>query len=304
MKVSDFAEEALSADAPVDLGTRCTVFMNSKVKQAQKEGATIGDISAGLSYSVIKNALYKVIKLRDSSEAGEHILVQGGTFLNEAVLRSIELVLEREVIRPDISGVMGAYGAALIGRDRWDGSTPSGITGREALDAFTMKNMHTRCGLCENNCQLTITRFNDGSRFITGNRCERGAGHSGKTDDSHNLFKYKLKRLFDYEPLSEEAALHGTVGIPRVLNMYENYPFWFTFFTELGFRVQLSPLSSKELYEKGMDTISSDTACYPAKLVHGHIKSLIGSGVKVIFYPSINYEIRRILRLITIITAR
>ena len=292
MKVSDFAEEALSADAPVDLGTRCTVFMNSKVKQAQKEGATIGDISAGLSYSVIKNALYKVIKLRDSSEAGEHILVQGGTFLNEAVLRSIELVLGREVIRPDISGVMGAYGAALIGRDRWDGSTPSGITGREALDAFTMKNMHTRCGLCENNCQLTISRFNDGSRFITGNRCERGAGHSGKTDDSHNLFKYKLKRLFDYEPLSEEAALHGTVGIPRVLNMYENYPFWFTFFTELGFRVQLSPLSSKELYEKGMDTISSDTACYPAKLVHGHVKSLIESGVKVIFYPSINYEIQ------------
>lgn len=292
MKVSDFANEALSADAPVDLGTRCTVFMNSKVKQAQKEGASIGDISAGLSYSVIKNALYKVIKLRDSSEAGEHILVQGGTFLNEAVLRSIELVLGREVIRPDISGVMGAYGAALIGRDKWDGSTPSGLTGREALDSFTMKNMHTRCGLCENNCQLTISKFNDGSRFITGNRCERGAGHNVKTDDSHNLFKYKFNRLFDYVPLGEVESQHGTIGIPRVLNMYENYPFWFTFFTKLGFRVQLSPVSSKELYEKGMDTISSDTACYPAKLVHGHIKALIEDGIKVIFYPSVNYEIQ------------
>lgn len=292
MKVSDFAKEALDSAAPVDLGTRCTVFMNSKVKQAQKEGATIGDISAGLSYSVIKNALYKVIKLRDPSEAGKHILVQGGTFLNEAVLRSIELVLGREVIRPDISGVMGAYGAALIGRDRWDGSTPSGLAGREEIDSFTMKNMHTRCGLCENNCQLTISRFNDGSRFITGNRCERGAGRSITSDDRLNLYKYKLKRLFDYEPLSADRALYGTVGLPRVLNMYENYPFWFTFFTSLGFRVELSPVSSKELYEKGMDTISSDTACYPAKLVHGHIKALIESGVKVIFYPSINYEIQ------------
>lgn len=292
MKIDDFASEAVNSKAPVDLGTRCTVFMNSKVKQAQKEGATIGDISAGLSYSVIKNALYKVIKLRDSSEAGEHIIVQGGTFLNEAVLRSIESILEREVIRPDISGVMGAYGAALIGSERWDGVTPSGIAGSEALDAFTVKNIHTRCGLCENNCQLTISRFSDGSRFTTGNRCERGAGQQKTTGDEYNMFKYKLERLFSYEPLSESDSKHGTIGIPRVLNMYENYPFWFTFFTELGFRVVLSPVSSKEVYEKGMETISSDTACYPAKLVHGHIKSLIDAGIETIFYPSINFELK------------
>ena len=291
MSVSDFAEEAIHSREPVDLGTRCTVFMNSKVKQAQKEGATIGDISAGLSYSVIKNALYKVIKLRDVSEAGEHIVVQGGTFLNDAILRSIETILGKDVIRPDIAGNMGAYGAALIGIERYDGKTPSGIVSREGLDHFSMTNMHTRCGLCENNCQLTISRFNDGSRFITGNRCERGAGHSRSTGDELNLFRYKYERLFSYVPLSEAEAHRGVIGMPRVLNMYENYPFWFTFFTKLGFRVELSPASSKEIYEKGMDTISSDTACYPAKLVHGHIKALIESGVKRIFYPSINYEL-------------
>ncbi len=291
MSVTDFAAEAILAQKPVDLGTRCTVFMNSKVKQAQKEGATIGDISAGLSYSVIKNALYKVIKLRDVSEAGENIVVQGGTFLNDAILRSIEMILGREVIRPDIAGNMGAYGAALIGIERYDGSSVSGIVSKEELDKFTMTNMHTRCGLCENNCQLTISKFNDGSRFITGNRCERGAGKDKMTDDELNLFRYKYDRIFSYVPLSEEEARRGVIGIPRVLNMYENYPFWFTFFTKLGFRVILSPASSKEIYEMGMDTISSDTACYPAKLVHGHIKALINSGVKRIFYPSINYEL-------------
>ena len=290
MSVSDFAEEAVHAAEPVDLGTRCTVFMNSKVKQAQKEGATIGDISAGLSYSVIKNALYKVIKLRDVSEAGENIVVQGGTFLNDAVLRSIEMILGREVIRPDIAGNMGAYGAALIGIERYDGKSRSGLVSREGLDHFTMTNLHTRCGLCENNCQLTISKFSDGSRFITGNRCERGAGKSKNESDERNLFRYKYERLFGYIPLSRAEAARGEIGLPRVLNMYENYPFWFTFFTELGFRVVLSPPSSKEIYEKGMDTISSDTACYPAKLVHGHIKALIETGVKRIFYPSINYE--------------
>ena len=188
---------------------------------------------------------------------------------------------------------MGAYGAALIGIERYDGKTPSGIVSREDLDRFSMTNMHTRCGLCENNCQLTISKFNDGSRFITGNRCERGAGQSKTAGDDLNLFRYKYERLFGYVPLSEAEAYRGNDGIPRVLNMYENYPFWFTFFTELGFRVMLSPASSKEIYEKGMDTISSDTACYPAKLVHGHIKALIESGVGKIFYPSINYELHR-----------
>lgn len=291
LSVNDFAQEAVKSKAPVDLGTRCTVFMNSKVKQAQKEGATIGDISAGLSYSVIKNALYKVIKLRDVSEAGENIVVQGGTFLNDAVLRSIELILERNVIRPDISGVMGAYGAALIGIERYGGSGKSNIIGSGEIDSFTMENMHARCGKCENNCQLTISKFNDGSRFITGNRCERGAGISSNNNDDLNLFKYKYNRLFGYEPLQPEVAPRGVIGIPRVLNMHENYPFWFTFFTKLGFRVELSPVSSKDIYEMGMETISSDTACYPAKLVHGHIKWLIDNGIKTIFYPSINYEL-------------
>lgn len=291
LSVTDFAEEALGAKEPVDLGTRCTVFMNSKVKQAQKEGATIADISAGLSYSVIKNALYKVIKLRDVSEAGENIIVQGGTFLNDAVLRSIEKILGREVIRPDISGIMGAYGAALIGMERYSGEGKSSLISAEELDSFVMENIHTRCGLCENNCQLTISKFSDGSRFTTGNRCERGAGIQKNLDDKNNLFKYKYERLFKYEPLPEIAAKHGKIGIPRVLNMYENYPFWFTFFTYLGFRVEISPNSSKELYESGMETISSDTACYPAKIVHGHIKALIDSGVKTIFYPSMNFEL-------------
>ncbi|MGI6206076.1 MAG: acyl-CoA dehydratase activase-related protein [Anaerovoracaceae bacterium] len=291
MDVEEFAEEALESHHPVDLGTRCTVFMNSKVKQAQKEGAEIGDISAGLSYSVIKNALYKVIKLRDVSEAGENIIVQGGTFLNDSVLRSIEKILGRNVIRPDISGVMGAYGAALIGMDRYAGNGVSSVLNDEQLDEFSVKNKFARCGKCENNCQLTINIFNDGSRFITGNRCERGAGKQVKKKDEYNLFKYKYERLFDYyTPLDSSKAKRGIIGIPRVLNMHENYPFWFTFLTKLGFRVVLSPASTKDIYELGMETISSDTACYPAKLVHGHVQWLINSGVKTIFYPSLNYE--------------
>ncbi|MCF0143660.1 MAG: 2-hydroxyacyl-CoA dehydratase [Firmicutes bacterium] len=290
MNVPDFANEALFAKGPVDLGTRCTVFMNSKVKQAQKEGATIGDISAGLSYSVIKNALYKVIKLRNPEDAGEKIVVQGGTFLNEAVLRSIEKILEKDVVRPDISGLMGAFGAALIAKENYDGGE-STLLKREELDDFDVETSTARCKHCENNCLLTINKFPDGTRLVTGNRCERGEGKTGESNaDIPNLYEYKFNRLFDYEPLTEEQATRGTVGIPRVLNLYENYPFWFTFWTQLGYRVVISPASKKAIYEMGMDTISSDTACYPAKLVHGHIKWLMEEGLKFIFYPSINYE--------------
>ena len=289
MSVPDFAKEALFARNPVDLGTRCTVFMNSKVKQAQKEGATIGDISAGLSYSVIKNALYKVIKLRNPEEAGSRIVVQGGTFLNDAILRSIERIMDKEIVRPDIAGIMGAYGAAIIAKEYDDGVRTRLIDMAE-IENFTVDNSHARCKGCENNCMLTINKFSDGTRLVTGNRCEKGEGKQSVKSTEFNLYSYKLRRLFDYEPLSSDKA-RGVIGIPRVLNMYENYPFWFTFFTKLGFRVELSPISSKTLYEKGMETISSDTACYPAKLVHGHIKYLIDSGLKYIFYPSINYEI-------------
>lgn len=292
LEVEKFGKEGLFAQAPVDLGTRCTVFMNSKVKQAQKEGASIGDISAGLSYSVIKNALYKVIKLRDAGEAGEKIVVQGGTFLNDSILRSIEKIIGREVVRPDIAGIMGAYGAALIAKENHQEGERSAIFAPEALESFTVKNSHARCQRCENQCLLTINQFQNGERFVTGNRCERGAGKEKTGADLINLFTEKQKRLFDYQPLPETAATKGVIGIPRVLNMYENYPFWFTLFTQLGFRVVLSPVSSKELYEMGMDTISSDTACYPAKLVHGHIKWLVSQGVKWIFYPCINHEIK------------
>ncbi|MDF2654381.1 MAG: 2-hydroxyglutaryl-CoA dehydratase [Bacillota bacterium] len=290
MSVQAFAKEGLFAESPVDLGTRCTVFMNSKVKQAQKEGASIGDISAGLSHSVIKNALYKVIKLRDSEEAGNKIVVQGGTFLNDSVLRSIEQIMGRKVVRPDIAGIMGAYGSALIAKENYVEGTESGIIKPSEMGCFTVTNTHTRCKGCENKCLLTINKFNDGGRFITGNRCDKGAGLEKKGEHLPNLFEYKYRRLFSYEPLEEAYASRGTVGIPRVLNMHENYPFWFTFFTSLGFRVVLSPVSSKEIYELGMETISSDTACYPAKLVHGHIKWLVNHDVKWIFYPCINYE--------------
>ncbi|MDR3296604.1 MAG: 2-hydroxyacyl-CoA dehydratase [Clostridiales Family XIII bacterium] len=291
LSVEAFAQEALFAKAPVDLGTRCTVFMNSRVKQAQKEGAAIGDISAGLSCSVIKNALYKVIKLRDADEAGEKVVVQGGTFLNDAVLRSIEMVMGREVVRPDIAGNMGAYGAALIARENCGENSRSAILKTEELDAFTVENSHSRCKQCENSCLLTINRFRDGGHFVTGNRCEKGIGADRRGSTLPNLFMYKYERMFSYEPLKEADAPHGVIGIPRVLNMHENYPFWFTFFTRLGFRVLLSPPSSKSIYENGMETISSDTICYPAKLVHGHIKWLVEHGVKRLFYPSINYEL-------------
>ena len=286
-----FAQEALFSENPVDLGTRCTVFMNSKVKQAQKEGATIGDISAGLSYSVIKNALYKVIKLRNPDETGEKVVVQGGTFMNDAVLRAIEIIIGKEVVRPDIAGLMGAYGCSLIARENYVEGTRSSIISGKELDEFHVEHQNGRCKRCENQCILTINKFSDGSRFITGNRCERGAGGTLSKTSLPNLYDYKFKRLFDYyKPLSEEDARRGTVAIPRVLNMYEDYPFWFTLFTELGFRVALSPASNKQIYSDGLETISSDTACYPAKLVHGHIKWLVDQGYKMIFYPSLNFE--------------
>ena len=289
--VEDFAKAALKSKAPVDLGSRCTVFMNSKVKQVQKEGASVGDISAGLSYSVIKNAIYKVIKVRRPEELGEKIVCQGGTFYNEAVLRAFEMVTGREVVRPSIAGLMGAFGAALIALENYEVGEKTETLSLAEIDTFTAEKEFTHCGLCENNCMLTVTLFSDGRQFITGNRCERGARIKIKREDKKvNLVDYKYRRLFKYHPLRKKEAIRGEIGIPRVLNMYENYPLWHTFFSDLGFRVKLSPRSNKELYEQGMETIPSDTACYPAKIAHGHIQALIDSGVPMIFYPGVVFE--------------
>ncbi|EOD00447.1 2-hydroxyacyl-CoA dehydratase [Caldisalinibacter kiritimatiensis] len=290
MSVEEFAQKGLMSKNPVDLGTRCTVFMNSKVKQAQKEGAEVSDISAGISISVIKNALFKVIRLRNTDELGEKIVVQGGTFYNDAVLRAFEKIVNREVIRPDIAGIMGAFGAALIAKERYNEGYKTTLLKGNALENFKAESSMKRCGLCGNNCLLTIKHFSDGRKFISGNRCERGAGIEKVKNDIPNLYEYKYKRVFNYKPLSKQEAQRGTIGIPRVLNMYEDYPFWVTFFTELGYRVVLSGRSSKKLYELGMETIPSDTVCYPAKLVHGHIADLIKKGVNKIFYPSIPYN--------------
>ena len=287
--VMDFANEALKSKSPVDLGTRCTVFMNSRVKQAQKEGASVGDISSGLSYSVIKNALYKVIKMRSAKEMGDKIIVQGGTFKNDAVLRAFEKEAGVNAVRPDIAGLMGAFGCSIIALERWDGVSKSKISDSENLDNFSYDIELRRCGLCANNCQLTISKFHNQKQFISGNRCDRPLGKTEKKEIP-NAFDYKYKRTFNYKALSKEDAVRGTIGIPRVLNLYENYPFWHTFFTELGFRVQLSPRSTKLIYEMGMDTIPSESACYPAKLVHGHIEWLIRQKPNIIFYPCIPYE--------------
>lgn len=293
MSVPEFAQAALDAEHPVDLGTRCTVFMNSRVKQAQKEGADIGDISAGLSYSVVRNALYKVIKVQDPDRLGRNIVVQGGTFLNDSVLRCFELIMGKEVIRPTIAGLMGAFGAALTARAHYEEGAVSTLLSAEALDDFTMDNSSVVCGRCGNNCRLTISTFNDGTRFISGNRCERGAGRTERSSMAlPNLYAYKYKRLFaHYEPLPADKSI-ATIGIPRVLNMYEDYPFWFTFFHELGFRVELSGDSSHELYAQGMESITSESICYPAKLVNGHIEDLISRGIRIIFYPSVTHEFR------------
>ncbi len=288
--VADFAKEALFAQNPIDLGTRCTVFMNSKVKQAQKEGASVADISAGLAYSVIKNALFKVIKLSDAKDLGENIVVQGGTFYNDAVLRSLETIAGVEVTRPDIAGIMGAFGAALIARERHETGHQTSMLSIEQIHELTYTTKLTRCKGCTNHCMLTINKFSDNRQYITGNRCERGLGKDRKNGHLPNLFDYKLKRLFDYKPLPLEEASRGTVGIPRVLNMYENYPFWAVFFAKLGFSVVLSPQSSRKIYEMGIDTIPSESECYPAKLAHGHISWLIHQNVDFIFYPAIPYE--------------
>ena len=288
--VQDFAKEALFAQNPIDLGTRCTVFMNSKVKQAQKEGASVSDISAGLAYSVIKNALFKVIKLSDAKELGKHIVVQGGTFYNDAVLRSFERISGCECVRPDIAGIMGAFGAALIARERHEKGYQTTMLGIKELEALTFDTKLTRCKGCTNHCLLTINRFSGNRSYITGNRCERGLGKERTTADIPNLFAYKNERLFHYESLPIKEATRGTVGIPRVLNMYENYPFWATFFKQLGYSVVLSPASTRKIYEMGIDSIPSESECYPAKLAHGHISWLIHQNVDFIFYPCILYE--------------
>ena len=293
--VQDFAKEALFAKNPIDLGSRCTVFMNSRVKQAQKEGAAVSDISAGLAYSVIKNALLKVIKISDPKALGKSIVVQGGTFYNDAVLKSFELISEREAVRPDIAGIMGAFGAGLIARNKYSKDKKTTLISRDAMNALEIKTSLVRCGGCTNNCLLTINNFSGGRRFITGNRCEKGLGKEKSSKDVPNLFDYKFHRLFDYKPLDEDKAPRGVIGIPRVLNMYEDYPFWFTFFTELGFSVKLSPVSSKKIYEEGMESIPSESVCYPAKLAHGHIMDLINDGVKRIFYPGVPYERKDIM---------
>lgn len=324
MDVKKFGEIALMAQNPVDLGSRCTVFMNSRVKQAQKEGATVADIAAGLSYSVIKNALFKVIKLRKASDIGTKVVVQGGTFFNDAILRAFEKIADIKAYRPDVAGLMGAYGSALIAYDQWlDLSAPkpgepedtvheihSNIATLKELENFHVDLELRRCGKCQNNCLLTINTFVAGDEkriFITGNRCERGAEIEGAVIDASNkkntdldedadvgplpnLFDWKYKRLFQYVPRKLEDAPMGEVGIPRVLNMYEDYPLWFTIFNELGFRVVLSPRSSRTVYERGLETIPSESVCYPGKISHGHVQSLIQRGIKFIFYPCAPYE--------------
>ena len=288
--VEDFAQAALFAKNPIDLGTRCTVFMNSKVKQAQKEGAEVSDISAGLAYSVIKNALFKVIKVADASDLGKHIVVQGGTFYNDAVLRSFEKISGCEAVRPDIAGIMGAFGAALIARERFEDNPATTMLSIEEIENLEVDTKLVRCQGCTNHCLLTINRFSGNRQFITGNRCERGLGKEKNKEQIPNLFEYKNKRIFDYEPLSETEAVRGTVGIPRVLNMYENYPFWAVFFKHLKFRTLLSPQSTRKIYEMGIESIPSESECYPAKLAHGHVSWLIQNHADFIFYPCIPYE--------------
>ncbi|MCR5628606.1 2-hydroxyacyl-CoA dehydratase [Eubacterium sp.] len=288
--VADFAKEALYAKNPIDLGTRCTVFMNSNVKQAQKEGATVADISSGLAYSVIKNALYKVIKLTDPKTLGKRIVVQGGTFYNDAVLRSFEKISGREAVRPDIAGIMGAFGAALVAREKYEEGMTSTMLTIEQIENLKYTTSMTHCKGCTNSCLLTINRFTGGRSFISGNRCEKGLGKEKNKKNIPNLFEFKNKLLFGFEPLSLDEAPRGVVGIPRVLNMYEDIPFWAEFFKTLGYRVIVSPESSRKIYELGIESIPSESECYPAKIAHGHVNWLIKQGIKFIFYPCIPYE--------------
>lgn len=294
LSIEEFVNSAIEARNPVDLGSRCTVFMNSKIKQAQKEGYSVGDISAGLSYSVIKNAIQKVMKIRDMKVLGSHIVVQGGTFYNDAVLRAFELLVGKHVVRPDIAGLMGAYGVALLSLEQYEANLDmeykSTLASLDEIDNLKIEASHVRCNGCENHCLLTINKFSNGTKHISGNRCEKGAGIVSENKDLPNLVKYKYQRIFDYTPLSEKDAKRGTIGIPRVLNMYEDYPFWFTFLTDLGFRVIISEKSNRKTYEKGMESMPSESVCYPAKLSHGHIISLIKQGITTIFYPCMPYS--------------
>ncbi len=301
MSLEDFVKEALAARHPVDLGTRCTVFMNSKVKQAQKEGSPVGDIAAGLSYSVIRNALYKVIKISSPEELGAHVMAQGGSFYNDALLRALELHLQRPVMRLDIAGLMGAFGAARIAQERREDTladlteeekkTPfySSLLSLAELNAFEVKSTVARCQQCTNHCLLTVSRFPDGTRFVSGNRCERGAGKTLSEQKLPNVYEYKYQRLFSHY-VPRKNAPRGKIGFPRALNMYENYPLWFTLFTELGYEVVLSAPSSKDIFNLGLSTIPSQTVCYPAKLAHGHVLDLLAKGVRTIFYPCIPHE--------------
>ena len=293
LSMEAFVRAALFARHPVDLGSRCTVFMNSKVKQAQKEGADIGDIAAGLCYAVARNALYKVLRLRTPAELGDRVLVQGGSFLNDALLRVMERLLDHHVCRPDIAGLMGAYGAALLARSRTpDGAPPTPLTSA-SLRSLNISAKTLRCKGCGNHCLLTVNRFSNGRKLVSGNRCERGAsGGEAARPSMPNLYAWKERRLFGYEPLPQDDAPRGRIGIPRVLNMYEHYPFWFTLFTELGYRVELSPPSGKELFDLGLSSMPSQTVCYPAKLAHGHIASLLRKGLKRIFFPCLPRERR------------
>lgn len=293
MDIKEFSNIGIYSKYPVDLGSRCTVFMNSRVKQAQKEGANVSDISAGLSYSVIKNALFKVIKIRDLNNLGDNVVVQGGTFYNDLVLRSFEKLTKKKVIRPSIAGIMGAFGAALISLEKYHDGYKTTLLKQDELNDINLNVEVDRCRGCSNNCLLTINKFSENEIFVSGNRCEKGEMIYDKEKNitNHiNLFKYKYNRLFKYKPLSKEKAIMGEIGIPRALNMYEDYPFWYTFFTELGFRVVLSDRTSKKLYENGITSIASETVCYPAKLIHGHIENLIEKGIKYIFYPCIANE--------------
>ena len=294
LTIEEFVQSAIEARNPVDLGSRCTVFMNSKIKQAQKEGYTVGDISAGLSYSVIKNAIQKVMKIRDMKVLGDHIVVQGGTFYNDAVLRAFELLVGKNVIRPDIAGLMGAYGVALLAQEQYEANMDmeyvSTLASVDEIDNLKIEASHVRCNGCENHCLLTINKFSNGTKHISGNRCEKGAGIVSENKELPNLVQYKYQRIFDYKPLDEKDAPRGTIGIPRVLNMYEDYPFWFTFLTNLGFRVIISEKSNRKTYEKGMESMPSESVCYPAKLSHGHIISLLQQGIKTIFYPCMPYS--------------
>ena len=291
MTVQEFVDLAIKSKAPIDLGSRCTVFMNSKIKQTQKEGRPLGDIFAGLSYSVIRNAIQKVMKIRDMTTLGEKIVVQGGTFLNDAVLKAFENITGKEVIRPNIAGLMGAYGIALIALDNYkkydDQDIKSSMLTKEEILNLKVKTTNTRCQRCENHCALTINMFNE-KRFISGNRCERGSGNNGSNTTLPNMYSWKYDRLFKYTP--KENAPRGEIGIPRVLNMYENYPLWFTIFTNLGFKVVISDHSNRRIYESGIESMPSESVCYPAKLVHGHIMNLISKGIKTIFYPCVMFE--------------